>query len=307
MVGIQDFTPHRSSLWWQRKPTRWRQYRSRSRGSLSYRNTRLFSYGRVAGRRPARVERERTQAAGAAGFSIAPVLPVIANAASFLASALLLRTIPPTSTAAHTTHHTSLVSEIRVGLRWLTHHTELATLALATATINLATAASTTFIVLYLREAANARTTGYTIVLICAAVGALGGNLLAERHPTTLQHPTVIPIAVAPIGLALITTGTVPNTIAIALGFTAIGLAGAIWNITTVTRRQHLVPLELLGRVHSAYRLLAYGATPIGAIAGGLIARNFGLAATFHTAGGLLLATAITLDQAQRHQTSSPR
>ena len=244
-------------------------------------------------------------AAGAGGFAIAPVVPVIANAASFIASAILLRTIPPTSTAAHTTRHTSLVSMDWVGLRWLTHHPELATLAIATATINFATAASTTFVVLYLREAAHARTVGYALILVSAAVGALGGNLIAERHPMTLRHPTILPVAVASIGVALITIGIVPNTFAIAICFTVVGLAGEIWNITTVTRRQHLVPQELLGRVHSAYRLLAYGATPIGAIAGGLIARYFGLAATFLTGGGLLLATAITLEQAQRHQTSS--
>jgi len=59
--------------------------------------------------------------------------------------------------------------------------------------------------------------------------------------------------------------------------------------------RQRIVPDVLLGRVTSAYRLVGLGSMPVGAAAGGLVARSFGLPATFVVAGsasalGLLAA-----------------
>ena len=241
-------------------------------------------------------------AAGAAGFAITSSLPIIADAASFIASAVLLRSIPRSPHSKAATPQATLLSEIRDGLRWLTHHTELATLAIATATINLATAASTTFLVLYLRRSVHAGTVSYTIILISAAVGALVANLIADRNPGRLEHPFVLPGAIASIGLALITIGAVPNTFAIAVSFTTIGLAGSTWNTVTLTTRQRLIPPQLAGRIHSVYRLLAYGATPIGALAGGLAARHYGLAVTFLGSGCILLGGAVALDHMQRRR-----
>jgi MFS family permease len=48
---------------------------------------------------------------------------------------------------------------------------------------------------------------------------------------------------------------------------------------------QQLVPDRLLGRVISAFRLFSYGAVPLGALVGGVLARRFGLPAPFLVAG----------------------
>jgi hypothetical protein len=49
--------------------------------------------------------------------------------------------------------------------------------------------------------------------------------------------------------------------------------------------RQQVVPDRLLGRVISAFRLFGYGALPLGALVGGVLARSFGLPAPFLVAG----------------------
>ena len=49
------------------------------------------------------------------------------------------------------------------------------------------------------------------------------------------------------------------------------------------------MPDALLGRVTSAYRLIGLGSMPVGAAAGGLIARSYGLTAPFLVAGVMLL------------------
>ena len=51
-------------------------------------------------------------------------------------------------------------------------------------------------------------------------------------------------------------------------------------NITVVSR-QGITPAGLLGRLNSAYRLLAWGTIPLGALVGGWLAQWLGLQAVF--------------------------
>lgn len=54
------------------------------------------------------------------------------------------------------------------------------------------------------------------------------------------------------------------------------------------------MPHHLLGRLNSAYRLLASGTQPIGALAGGLIGQLVGLQAVFLMAGALGMTLLLT-------------
>ncbi len=53
--------------------------------------------------------------------------------------------------------------------------------------------------------------------------------------------------------------------------------------------RQRVTPHRLLGRLNSAYRLLAWGTIPLGAAAGGFVAQFFGLRTVFIGAGVVIL------------------
>ena len=68
------------------------------------------------------------------------------------------------------------------------------------------------------------------------------------------------------------------------------GVLIVLWNVITVSLRQRIAPNRLLGRVNSAYRLLAWGTMPLGAAAGGLLAQWLGLQAMFGIMGVLTLA-----------------
>ena len=71
------------------------------------------------------------------------------------------------------------------------------------------------------------------------------------------------------------------------------GLAGVGWNVVTVSLRQTIIPDHLLGRVNSVYRFLGWGSMPIGAVAGGLLAGEFGLRAPFWVGGAILLVASL--------------
>jgi hypothetical protein len=54
------------------------------------------------------------------------------------------------------------------------------------------------------------------------------------------------------------------------------------------------VPDQLLGRLNAAYRLLAWGSQPIGALLGGVVGAAIGLQAVFVLAGILGLTLLVT-------------
>jgi len=71
-----------------------------------------------------------------------------------------------------------------------------------------------------------------------------------------------------------------------------LGIARPIFNVNQVSLRQSLTPDRLLGRMNASIRFLMWTATPIGALAGGMIASRVGLptAVTLAAIGGLVAA-----------------
>jgi predicted MFS family arabinose efflux permease len=62
-----------------------------------------------------------------------------------------------------------------------------------------------------------------------------------------------------------------------------------VWNVLTMSLRQALIPEHMFGRVQGAYRTVVWGAIPLGALAGGLVADLFGVPAVFLVSGAALL------------------
>ncbi|MEO6084193.1 MAG: MFS transporter, partial [Umezawaea sp.] len=50
-----------------------------------------------------------------------------------------------------------------------------------------------------------------------------------------------------------------------------------VWNVCSQSSRQRFTPTPLLGRVLTSHRALAWGLTPLGALAGGFVAAQWGL------------------------------
>jgi predicted MFS family arabinose efflux permease len=76
--------------------------------------------------------------------------------------------------------------------------------------------------------------------------------------------------------LALTRSPLVAGAILALFGFHAM-----IWSVVIISLRQELIPGRLLGRVNSAYAVLSYGGSSLGALLGGLLAGRFGLTAPF--------------------------
>ena len=228
---------------------------------------------------------------GGALFALTPALPAIVDAVSFLASTLLLHRIPTREGSPRPAARSTIHQEITEGLRWLRSQPILPTLAAVVGIINLGFMAATTVLVLLLDERTDVGSFGYGLILGLGAVGAVAGNLLAERFGRRLPLGLTLGATTTLIGAALTTIAIRPTAPVITACFAAAGCAGAVWNVLTVSLRQTVIPGPLLGRVNSVYRLVAYGTMPAGALLGGTIASSAGLTAPFLMAGILVLAT----------------
>ena len=74
--------------------------------------------------------------------------------------------------------------------------------------------------------------------------------------------------------------------------FVVMGVGIGIANVHAVSLRQTAVPEHVRGRMNAAYRLISWGAIPLGAAAGGILATRAGAEVAMITgAAGLSLAT----------------
>jgi predicted MFS family arabinose efflux permease len=179
------------------------------------------------------------------------------------------------------------------GLRWLARHPLLRTLSGLAAMANLANTMALSTLVLFATQRLHLGPSGYGLLLGAMAAGGVLGSLLSRVTIERFGGRAVVTatILLTPTAqLAIAAVGRDPITVAALAGVCT--ACASLWNVATMSLRQRLVPAELRGRVGNAGLALAWGAQPVGAILGGLVAGTFGLAAPWLLAGVLRLATA---------------
>ena len=229
-------------------------------------------------------------------FVAAAALPFTVDAVSFAVSGVLVLTLrgsgrrPPRAAAPP-----PLRAALAEGMRFLWHSQVLRVLCLLLAVVNGSAAAVVGIAVLFVRETLGLPERGFGLLLTVFAVGGLAGTVLAPWARRRIGTSGVVALVLATQSAATLLIGLVPSLTTTIVGFVLAGTTGGLWNIATISLRPRIVPDELLGRVTSAYRLVGLGSMPLGSAVGGLVARSFGLPATFVVAGaasglGLLAA-----------------
>lgn len=188
---------------------------------------------------------------------------------------------------------TTIRTDIAEGLRFLRGSTLLRTLAIMVGGFNFASSAVFTVLVLYAVGPASAMKLtdpGYGLLLTASALGSVLGTFLAEPAERLLGRSRALTLTVLGSLLTVATPAFTTNPYVIGAGFFVGGITVSVWNVITVSLRQRVTPHRLLGRLNSAYRLLAWGTMPLGAAAGGIIAQLFGIPAVFLTMGVIVLS-----------------
>jgi MFS family permease len=227
-------------------------------------------------------------------FAIAIALPFGMDAGSFALSAALLATLPRRPRT--TTEHPSMRTAIADGLRWLTRHRLLRTLALLLGVNNFCFQLGAVTLVLLATQTLHLSARGYGLLLAAAAIGSVVGGMVNARIVARIG---ALPALLAALGANVVIFEAIavsPDAIVLGALLALNGFATTMWNVVTVSLRQQVVPSEFLGRVNSIYRMIGWGMIPLGALTGGLIAHLLGLRAGYSVAGvirGLALIVAL--------------
>jgi MFS family permease len=209
-------------------------------------------------------------------------------------SAILLRRLPRQRLPVAPAPVRRLGAEIVAGLRCVLGDRLLATLTAAGGVVNAVYLGQVAILVLFVRQVLGFGPVGYALTLASGAVGAVVGGMVVERVVTRLGRVRTL---AAGLGCACLSgfgvlAGTAVTAVA---GWAAMGFGVMLWNVVAVSLRQSVVPGELLGRVTGAYRLVAWGTMPAGALIFGAAAGRWGFRAAFGGGGVAIAALALVV------------
>ena len=141
-----------------------------------------------------------------------------------------------------------------------------------------------TIFVVYAVRTVHLSTLELGIVIGASAVGGLAGALLATRARKALGYGkamavTTIGVSAAPLLLLVPRHASVPTVIIMVAAQLGYGSSISAFNVNAITLRQVVTPTRLLARMNATYRMLIWGAPPVGAVAGGLLGSAVGLRA----------------------------
>ena len=175
------------------------------------------------------------------------------------------------------------------GLRELGRNPVLRILVVTVAVMALGNAAADGQMVLNATGPLGLSDAMYPTLLAAYSVGTLMAAALVTRLSRRIPSGVLMMMAMAGIGGTLLLLGLAPVPAVAWACYGLMGMAGGTWNVLSATRRQRHTRPALVARVSSAFRVIAWGVTPIGAALGGAVGETWGVAAVFTVAGGVIL------------------
>ncbi|MCB0998896.1 MAG: MFS transporter [Acidimicrobiales bacterium] len=248
---------------------------------------------------------------GAALFAVAAWLPFAVDAATFVAAAILAlslrgrfrpsRTVAPgpVDADAETDRTVPLererwIDDIRAGITFVRGAPLLPTLIAAGVLGNMSFLMYESTFVLFATDELGVSERGFGWLLAATGIGAVAGGAVADRVVSRLGRRTTMLVGAGGPVFATGSIALVPEVWVVAVMLTVQVVLGTLWTIVAISLRQQLTPNHLYGRVNSLFRFFAWGAMPVGALLGGLIAGTVGLRATY-VASALVMFVAFVL------------
>lgn len=205
-------------------------------------------------------------------IGIAIFLPFFFDAVSFFISVALVASLAGSFRPVENDGPLKKINfkvEIREGYNWLWAHPLLRPMAIILGAINGLSAMVGATYILFAQEVLHTSVFIFAILGTAGAIGGIIGGLFAPKISTKFGSGPSLWLAMAwpPIGYLLI---GLTSSWQVVWVISAVGtFLAVLWNTITVSLRQSIIPLHLLGRVNSVYRFFAWGSIPIGIFLGG--------------------------------------
>jgi MFS family permease len=216
---------------------------------------------------------------------LAAPLAITFDAASFVVAALSLRGIRKAEPPLPPTPRGHPLRDIAGGFRLTLSDARLRAFAGEATTYNLCWQVMTAVFVLYLVRVLHLAPVVIGLIFAAGSMGGLVGALVTDGLARRWGVGRVIVAAaciscIAPLAFPLAHDGQ-PGAVALLMvAFFVCGGGVTACNVHAISLRQALIPMHLRGRMHATYRVITYGAIPIGALLGGVLGQNLGLHTT---------------------------
>ncbi len=226
-----------------------------------------------------------------ASLAVLPLTWVLAfDAASFAISGLTLSLIRSSFNVVsdEPKEATTILHDVREGLRYVLSHPVLRNISVMMALINFVGASTYAQLVLFADERLDARDAKVGVLFAAGSAGVVVTGLLAGRLRKRFSFTALAMTSLMLMGLATVVfAGMSSYWLALPVWAAAQGL-GILFNINTGSLRQAIVPNQMLSRVMSIAGVLAWSAIPAGALVGGWVISATGNVALVYAAIGLL-------------------
>lgn len=230
-------------------------------------NSRLMTAELVAGRFAG-------QPLGGLLLAVGAGIPVMLDALTFLASALVLTRIKSSQSRSEPTPTTRRVTltEALDGFRWLLRVPILRSMTLALSWSNLMSGIALSTLVLYSQEVLDAGPVEYGLLVTLGAGGGIVGGVIGPRLLKRLGPGIVTIGCIGALAGAYAVMLLIRTPLGMGLALAILSGAALPWSVASRSLRQRITPPTYLGRVSGAHRTLNFGAIPIGTAIGGFIA-----------------------------------
>lgn len=233
--------------------------------------------------------------------AVQPALAFAVDGVTFLVAAAVVTTLPrAVATDGSGAGAEPLLQAVREGVRAVLEHRGLRLVVSVMAWTSLATGAVEAITTLYALQVLHLPVALVPFVLVLQAVGLLLGSRFVTSGVARWGEGAVMTLALVLVGGAYVVIGLVPRVPVVLACYLVTGIGFALWNVLASVRRQRLTPEGLLGRVSNASRAVTWGAMPLGALVGGLLATATSLAVVHVAAGALVLVVALLTRAALR-------
>lgn len=222
---------------------------------------------------------------GSSTFTLRQSVPFVIDAASFLASSVLVRALP--DIPSNDKPQESLWASTRSGLRYLAQTRELLIIAASGSAYNFAFNVSMAVFILYAQETLGVPKAAYGLLMTTGAVGGVLAGFRGRSIASKLSYRKAISLTRLTQAVVWAGIAAIPNVWSTGAFLLLLGASSTISSVVAGSAQQALTPHELLGRTVSAYRVFAVGGAGLGAIVGGVVADFYGLTAAF------ILSTAV--------------
>ena len=183
---------------------------------------------------------------------------------------------------------TTILHDVREGLRYVLGHPVLRNISLMMALINFVGATTFTQLVLFAHDRLHVGPRGVGALFAAGAGGVVVTGLLAGRLRKRFSFTALAMTSLMLMGATeVVFAGMRWFWVALPLWAAAGGL-GILFNINTGSLRQAIVPNHMLSRILSIAAVLAWSAIPAGALIGGLVVKATGNVALVYGVIGIL-------------------